>query len=807
MKMADENRPESRQKHVTEGGGNVARRGSGTGEGPVGAGQITPGQGSSGNGSGSSSGIDPAMIRAVGGGGSVVAVLVAVILILLKMMGGGSGDIPNPGETNGAPVGQNIVTSAPPSGLSSGFYTDGVYFTGENAVPTSAPGEEADHQVAAEARAKRTEILGDGKDLVTLMVYMCGTDLESKNGMASADMAEMAAAKYGDNVRIIIMTGGCSQWKTKGINESMNQIYELKDGGLRNLVQNAGNKSMTDPDNLSSFIRYCAKNYEANRYELILWDHGGGSVSGYGYDEINKSSGSMSLSGIQKALKDGGVTFDFIGFDACLMATAETALMLDDYADYMIASEETEPGIGWYYTNWLTKLGQNTSMDTVDIGKIIVDDFVGTCAVKCRGQKTTLSVVDLAEFSATVPEALKGFSKSVSDRIEKEEYQAVSDARYSTREFATSSKIDQVDLIHLAENMGTAEGRELASAIRSAVKYNRTSDNMTHAGGVSIYFPYKRTSYVDKACKNYDAIGMDSEYATCIRQFAKLEASGQVVQGGTNNPLEALLGNGNASSGSADLFSTLLTGFLANRSSVIDDLDENNTDFFDEDTVSDVSEYLASHTLDASKLVWTKGAEDPEVIALSEEEWALVHEIDLNMFYDDGEGFVDLGLDNVFSYDKDGNLVPEKDKTWVAINGQVVAYYHTDTERTDGVSVYTGYVPAKLNGERVKLILVFDGEHPEGYVAGAVTDYRQNETDTVAKSMIAIRKGDRLDFLCDFYSYDGKFMDSYELGEPLTVNSELTVSNVSVGSGSVRILYRFTDIYNQQFFSEKLDLQ
>ena len=119
----------------------------------------------------------------------------------------------------------------------------------------------------------------------------------------------------------------------------------------------------------------------------------------------------MDLAGISKALKNGGVQFDFIGFDACLMATAETALMLNDYADYLIASEETEPGIGWYYTNWLTKLGENTSMPTVEIGKNIVDDFVSDLRKKCPGQKTTLSVIDLAEFANTVPANSLRFSK------------------------------------------------------------------------------------------------------------------------------------------------------------------------------------------------------------------------------------------------------------------------------------------------------------------------------------------------------------------------------------------------------------
>ena len=105
--------------------------------------------------------------------------------------------------------------------------------------------------------------------------------------------------------------------------------------------------------------------------------------SGYGYDEKFASSGSMDLSGLDRALKDAGVKFDFIGFDACLMATAETALTLTQYADYLIASEETEPGVGWYYTNWLTAFGKNTSIPTVELGRQIVDSFVDTCAEKC----------------------------------------------------------------------------------------------------------------------------------------------------------------------------------------------------------------------------------------------------------------------------------------------------------------------------------------------------------------------------------------------------------------------------------------
>ena len=95
--------------------------------------------------------------------------------------------------------------------------------------------------------------------------------------------------------------------------------------------------------------------------------------------------------------------FDFVGFDACLMATAETGLMLNSYADYMIASEETEPGIGWYYTDWLTALSKNTSMPTTEIGRNIVDSFVDTCEKGTPARALLCRSLIWAELSTSDP--------------------------------------------------------------------------------------------------------------------------------------------------------------------------------------------------------------------------------------------------------------------------------------------------------------------------------------------------------------------------------------------------------------------
>ena len=780
----DNKRPRARQKNVTSGGSGVHRRGSGLGTGPVGSGKVTSGKTGGGG-----------MKRAAVGGGIGLPTLLIIGFAIMKMIGGGNG---------ASQQQQDFIQN---NGSNNYNSSSGVDFsdTGSSA--------EINNDVAAGSRSKYTNILGNKKDSVTVMIYICGTDLESKHGMASSDIQEMASADFGDNVNVILYTGGCKQWKINGISNKVHQIYQIKNGELIRLEDDMGKSAMTEPENLTEFIKYCNNNFPANRNNLIMWDHGGGSVSGYGYDETNAFGGSMDLAEIDKALTDGGIKFDFVGFDACLMATAETALMLNDHSDYMIASEETEPGIGWYYTNWLTKLGRNTSMPTVEIGKNIIDDFVDTCAKKCRGQKTTLSIIDLAEFSNTVPEKLNSFAQSISKKLTNQEFKEVSDARYTTREFAVSSKIDQVDLAHLALNMNNSEGTALSNAIKDAVKYNRTSNDINNAYGVSIYFPYRKTSSVDTACKTYNKIGMDSEYSQCIRQFASLETSGQISAGGTSSPVPSLfdmLGSVTGSSGgNADMIGQLLGSFLGGTSDrTIAGLDSSNTEFMKDNGLSadDTAEYISANYFDPTNLVWEQNSKGEYVMELPEKQWELVHTLDKNLFYDDGTGYVDMGLDNVFTFDDDGNLIADTDDTWVAINGQPVAYYHTDTTEfgNDRYSI-SGYVPAYLNDERVNLIVVFDSENPNGYIAGASTDYKNNETDTVAKNMIELEAGDTLDFVCDYYDYSGTYSDSYYLGEQMTVTDNMEISNVSVGDGNLKISYCFTDIYNQSYWTEAIN--
>ena len=670
--------------------------------------------------------------------------------------------------------------------------------------------QEADTTVASGSRDKYTVIKGNNKDTMTILVYMCGADLESQNGMATSDLKEMLNAKISDKVNLIVFTGGARRWRNNVVSSSVNQIYQIKDGSLTRLVDDAGSSSMTSPNTLASFIKFGRENFPANRMCLIFWDHGGGSVSGYGYDEHYGQGKTMTLAGINDALKAGGVKFDFVGFDTCLMGTVENGLMLNQYADYMIASEESEPGVGWYYTNWLNKVSRNTSLPTVEIGKTIVDDFVEVCDRTCRGQATTLSVVDLAELNATVPKELKEFSIDTNEMIQNKQYKKVSSARSKTREFAQHAKIDQIDLVHFAKNMGTQESKELAAALQGAIKYNRTGGGISNAYGLSIYFPYKKTGNVKQAVSTYKAIGMDDEYTRCIQEFASLEVSGQLSSGmnpqsyGSSNAMsglmESLMGGGSSYSSIGNTYSSgglesLLGGYYGGSSgsgstgSILDLLIGRSM------TAETAAEYIRENHFDPSNLQWQNGR-----ISFTDDQWDNLLSIEKNMYFDDGSGYINMGFDAGAEL-QGHDLIYEFDGTWLSIDRQPVAYYRIGFVEQEECFAEVGYVPAYVNGIRANLIIVFDQDNPYGYIAGAQQVYVNGETDAQPKNMVGIGKGDEIQFVCDYYDYQGVYQNSYRLGSPITLGDEVEIGNTYVDAEKCRLTYCLTDIYQQQYWT------
>ena len=271
----------------------------------------------------------------------------------------------------------------------------------------------------------------DAADDWTVLIYMCGSDLESKDGMASYNLSEIAkatpvtpemlnmfgslyitevdSANYAQGkVNVLIETGGCGQWHARDVGLDIAadrlQRYEydpLKQKGFA-LLEDAPLASMAAPQTLADFIRWGVATRPAQKYALILWDHGGGSRTGLFVDELFDGD-VMGLDELGQALAAGGAHFDTLIIDACMMANLETAQAVAPYADYMVSSEEIAAGYGGAYRSWLTMLYMRPENDGLQFARLVCDTMLQKYANMGHEQACdmlTYSVIDLSEVDA-----------------------------------------------------------------------------------------------------------------------------------------------------------------------------------------------------------------------------------------------------------------------------------------------------------------------------------------------------------------------------------------------------------------------
>lgn len=364
---------------------------------------------------------------------------------------------------------------------------------------------------------------------VTVMEYIIGSDLESQGGAATEDLKEMLKANTGSNLNVIVETGGAKKWRSKrlgvSISSKSNQRYQLTQGKIKKVYDAGERKDMTDPDTLADFVAWTAENYPADRYVLVLWDHGGGTGGGFGVDQFHKS-GTLTVDEVDAALDQCNVHFDFIGFDACLMATIENGLTLAEHADYYVASEETESGMGWYYTNWLKELSKNPSIDSAKIGETLTSDFVKMVKKWDPSSESTLSMVDLNKLSTEVLPKMETFGEAMITMLGNGKYKTISKARKKAKYYYDRS-LDLIDMVDFCKQLGTTEATELKNALSSCVVANNTY-KIKNSNGISCYIPFKDLDSFSKYYKVLKKMNLGSKYLKFVSSFATVTAGGQL---------------------------------------------------------------------------------------------------------------------------------------------------------------------------------------------------------------------------------------------------------------------------------------
>lgn len=275
------------------------------------------------------------------------------------------------------------------------------------------------------------------------------------------------------------------------------------------------------------------------RRVLIMKDHGGGSLLGICFDEYTDNM--LSLQELRDAFNEvqSGWSnpeekpFEVVAFDACIMSTYETALALENAANYMVASQETTFGKGNFsYNDLLNELSKNPSISGKELSKVIcntgwedskiVDKEYGTNS----NGLLTLSVVDLSEAKMT---ALKTAYENFGEEATKVVQQNPDDIIYIFAKFKSAANTAEkypssddtaklVDLKNLAENVKQSfpelkdVGNELVRAIDNVVVYNKRGDVLNRGGGLSSYYPTNLLNE-SKSIQAYEALA-DQNLAT-----------------------------------------------------------------------------------------------------------------------------------------------------------------------------------------------------------------------------------------------------------------------------------------------------
>lgn len=368
----------------------------------------------------------------------------------------------------------------------------------------------------------------------TFMIYIIGSDLESRGGAATKDINEMIKSNYNtEDVNVLLYVGGTKKWQNNTFSENENAIYELNGKEIKK-VKTYSKKSMSSPDTLTEFIDYVYENYQTDLYSLILWDHGGGPLIGYGADENYKTM-IMSIIDIDKAINDSklirNTKFEFIGFDACLMGSLEIANALKEEANYLVASAESIPGDGWDYS-FLKDVNKYTN--TEDIGKSIIDKYYFQYKHYTLFG-TTLSLMDLRNIDSLVLSIDELFEETDS-KITNSSYtkisRDVSKAVMYGYDATAKTQLDLIDLYGLTEEIeqSTVKANKVKQEIENTIVYHKTTIEDCH--GISMYFPVTTQKSYDKYMtkNNYNELIVSKNYKNFLNKYTNIANGNRLVK-------------------------------------------------------------------------------------------------------------------------------------------------------------------------------------------------------------------------------------------------------------------------------------
>ena len=585
--------------------------------------------------------------------------------------------------------------------------------------------------------------------------YLCGSDLESKHGSASADLDEMMEVKLPEHVKVVIETGGAAEWQKHKIKPEVLTRFVYDRSGLKKV----GTKELTNmgaQETFADFLSYCYEYHPAEKSMVIIWNHGGGVLGGVAYDEIYGLD-SLSMKELQAAFSADfpdvkEPVFDVIGFDACLMANIDTANIISPYASYMIASQELEPGNGWDYTGILKAIADNPKISPEELGIAVCDSFMDGCVKHKTDAEATLSLIDLSKADALFRQFSQYGDELFVQSLEDETiFASLGRAANSaegyggnTKEEGYTNMVDIGGLVKRGHLQNTDTETEICSALEECVIYQVKGPYRSYGSGLSCYYPF------DNALSN-------------LYQYKE----------------------GTSFEGYGNLYQYQISGKLGN--SVLEYLEKKKLNHSDEETnhISVDMLGLDDYPIQISK--------DHEMVLYIGNKAHYLKQVDGYLAWVDLEKGQLLGI---------GNEIVE-DSDWE--NGVFSYPYRTEWFYLDGHLLYTFFLedqedynlystPLMLNGERVFLRFA---ERNDGAIEILGARKELGENGMADKQLIKLQEGDQVSTL--FYQ-SGLGDEDFDLGlkeyENFKVGEDVSIMKKPLMNGAYVWTYDMVDMWN-----------
>lgn len=591
--------------------------------------------------------------------------------------------------------------------------------------------------------------------------YLCGSDLESGGGFATADLSELMEVEMPDNVNVVIETGGSSVWQNDTIDAEKLQRWVYNTEGLQ-LVDEQPSASMGDAQTLTDFLSFAKENYPADKTAVVFWNHGGGSVAGASFDELYGND-SLTLDEMYQAFSsvwepsEDSQPLELIGFDTCLMATVDVAYTFCDLAHYLVASEETEPANGWYYSHWVKTLADEPSMDGEALGRVICDTYYEGCEAVGTQDNTTLSLTDLSNIHPLL-DAYENFGKEALAAACEDPgfFSQFARVAVQSENYGGNTKeqgyTNMVDLGHMARQSGglLPSSQDVLDALDACVLYQVGGAYRTEATGLSCYY-----SYNGDVNDFYGYAGLGAGAA--FKYFYSYELTGELDDSG----MEYI----------ADLDFDALKEV------------KSLPDMGWDDMPLDVDDEGVSFL--------TLGSEAADILSgIGFALYLVDEESDQTML---------LGIDNDMDADWENGVFSDNFRgVWGAIDGHIV--YMELSFDGDGYNLYS--VPILLNGEEYNLQVAYDFTDSTWSILGAWQGIDEN--GMADKDLRLLEEGDEITTLWYIASASGD--DDFEpyTAETFTVTTDTSFGEVDLPDGSYSMLYEMRDAMGNYAYSDQV---